>query len=78
MLPDSMRIPLTPLADGFDENGNAEEPEEAEETGKSEHSVPPGNESEAGEESEKTDAGNLGEPDGSVAFEAEKLRNGRG
>ena len=78
MRPGSMPIPLTPPADGFDENGDADEPEEAEETGEAKHPFPAGNEPEAGEESEKTDAGNLGESDGGVAFEAEELSNGRG
>jgi hypothetical protein len=73
-----VRIPLPPSADGFDENGNADEPEETEETGKSKHPFPAVDESEAGDESEKSDAGNLGESDGGFAFEAEELSNGRG
>ena len=74
----SVQITLPPFADGFDENGDADKPEEAEETGEAKHPFPPGNESEAGEESEKAEAGNLGESDCSGALEAEELSNVRG
>jgi len=78
MRPDSMRISLTPPADGFDENCDADESEEAKETGEAKHPFPAGNESEAGEESEKAEAGDLRESNGGGAFEAEELSHGRG
>ena len=73
-----MQIPLPPSADGFDDNGDAEEPEEAGEAGEAKHPFPAGNAPETGEESEKAEAGDLGESNGGLAFEAEELSNERG